>query len=1226
MKQKLLTIMRQKLLTMICAALLCMGAGQVWAAVTVKGKLPGAFSVNTKKVVYFSQGNLRASTMNYGSSWTWSFATNQYDYIGNATANNAIYDDGRVHTNGYVDLFGWSTGETFFGINDSKSEDTYSGWFKDWGENAIANGGNTRNAWRTLERGEWNYLFFTRSTKSGIRYAKATVNSIAGVILLPDNWDTRYYALSNTNTATAAFTSNTISSTDWTNLLEPRGAVFLPAAGMRSGSYCADGDSYYWTASFELSPATGVATPGYLIFNNSNLELKFNGSSWRGSAVRLVSETAPPYATLTKSPTAKSLTYTGSAQALVNAGTASDGTMNYSLDNSSWSTSIPTATNIGNYTVYYKVVGDASHADYLPSYNIVTVTINKVTPTVTAPTAKSLTYNGSAQALVNAGSTTGGTLQYELDNGWGTSVPTATAAGSYKVYYRVVGNANYNDVAEKSVWVTINKATLTCKADNKSINYNSNPPTYTATYSGWKGSDNTSVLSGTLSFACSYAKGNNPGSYTITPSGVTASNYNYNITFQTGTLTVNKINPTVTAPTAKSLTYNGSAQALVNAGSTTGGTLQYKLGNGSWVTSVPTAAAAGSYTVYYRVVGNTYYNDVAQKSVSVTINKATLTCKADNKSINYNSNPPTYTATYSGWKGSDNTSVLSGTLSFACSYAKGSNAGSYTITPSGGTASNYNITFQTGTLTVNKINPTVTAPTAKSLTYNGSAQALVNAGSTTGGTLQYSLTSGSGYGNAIPTQTAAGTYRVYYKVDGNDNYNAVAEASVSVTISKAALTCTADNKSANYGDNPPSYTATYSGWKGSDNTSVLSGTLSFACSYAKGSNAGSYTITPSGVTASNYAITFNNGTLTVNKADPVVTAPTAKSLTYNGSAQALVNAGSTTGGTLQYSLTSGSGYGNAIPTQTAADTYTVYYKVDGNDNYNAVAEASVSVTINKADVILTAPTPIEGLVYTGAAQTLINAGTVTGGELLYKLDAGAYSTSLPQATEADIYTVYYKVDGDANHNNVAGTSFTVTIGDPTSLVLTANRDLQHPDDYYSTFYHSAIQYALPEGSEAYAATLSGDALNLTRIAEAGDVLPADNAVILKASGSSIILTPSDESPVTFEVINNLRGVDVPTAAPSNCYVLSGHNSDYSVQGVGFYLFTGTIPAHKAYATIDGNAGAPTRLRFVFNNEQTATGIQNASAVLSKPTKVIENGTLYIIRDGIRYNAQGQIVK
>ena len=1063
--------MRQKLLTMICAALLCMGAGQVWAAVTVNGKLPGAFSVSATEVVYFSQGNLRASTMNNGSSWTWTFATRQWDYIGTDPANTAINGNGSVSINGYVDLFYWSD-RTFVHYGILISQLWVLRDFKDWGQNAILNGGNTKNAWRTLTQEEWDYLFNTRSTASGIRYVKATVNSIAGVILLPDNWNTSYYALSNTNTATAAFTSNTISSTNWTNLLEPRGAVFLPAAGMRYVTTVYDAGSIgdYMSASSyqpednpEDNPENLSSRSYKLYFSSDEVQTEYIEYRYHGGSVRLVSETAPPYAALTKSPTAKSLTYTGSAQALVNAGTASDGTMNYSLDNSSWSTSIPTATNVGNYTVYYKVVGDASHADYLPSSNKVAVTINKATPTVTAPTAKSLTYNGSAQALVNAGSTTGGTLQY-------------------------------------------------------------------------------------------------------------------------------------------------------------------KLGNGSWGTSVPTATAAGSYTVYYKVVGNANYNDVAQKSVSVTINKATLTCKADNKSINYNANPPTYTATYSGWKGSDNTSVLSGTLSFACSYAKGSNAGSYTITPSGVTASNYNITFQTGTLTVNKINPTVTAPTAKSLTYNGSAQALVNAGSTTGGTLQYSLTSGSGYGNAIPTQTAADTYTVYYKVDGNDNYNAVAEASLSVTISKAALTCTADNKSANYGDNPPTYTATYSGWKGSDNTSVLSGTLSFACSYAKGSNAGSYTITPSGVTASNYNITFQTGTLTVNKINPTVTAPTAKSLTYNGSAQALVNAGSTTGGTLQYSLTSGSGYGNAIPTQTAADTYTVYYKVDGNDNYNAVAEASVSVTINKADVILTAPTPIEGLVYTGAAQTLINAGTVTGGELLYKLDAGAYSTSLPQATEADIHTVYYKVDGDANHNNVAETSFTVTIGDPTSLVLTANRDPQHPDDYYSTFYHCAIQYALPEGSEAYAATLSGDALNLTRIAEAGDVLPADNAVILKASGSSIILTPSDESPVTFEVINNLRGVDVPTAAPSNCYVLSGHNSDYSVQGVGFYLFTGTIPAHKAYATIDGNAGAPTRLRFVFNNEQTATGIQNASAVLSKPTKVIENGTLYIIRDGIRYNAQGQIVK
>ena len=60
----------------------------------------------------------------------------------------------------------------------------------DWGYNAISNAGNQENSgWRTLTNGEWSYLLMTRSTASGIRYAKAQVNGINGVILLPDNWN-----------------------------------------------------------------------------------------------------------------------------------------------------------------------------------------------------------------------------------------------------------------------------------------------------------------------------------------------------------------------------------------------------------------------------------------------------------------------------------------------------------------------------------------------------------------------------------------------------------------------------------------------------------------------------------------------------------------------------------------------------------------------------------------------------------------------------------------------------------------------------------------------------------------------------------------------------------------------------------------------------------------------------------------------------------------------------
>ena len=191
-------------------------------------------------------------------------------------------------------------------------------------------------------------------------------------------------------------------------------------------------------------------------------------------------------------------------------------------------------------------------------------------------------------------------------------------------------------------------------------------------------------------------------------------------------------------------------------------------------------------------------------------------------------------------------------------------------------------------------------------------------------------------------------------------------------------------------------------------------------------------------------------------------------------------------------------------------------------------------------------------------------------------------------------------------------------------VITAKADPEHGGVYYNTFYHSSIAYALPSGVEAYTAKRNGTDLILTKIAQAGDVLPANTAVILKSSVEQFEMTPSDASPVDVGE-NDLLGVDAATAAPSNCYVLSGHSSDNTVQGVGFYQFGGTLGAHKAYMVVSSGAGAPKRLRFVFD---AATGVESlvrpASDVSSQ--KVLRDGQLIIIRNGAEYNANGQKIR
>lgn len=88
--------------------------------------------------------------------------------------------------------------------------------------------------------------------------------------------------------------------------------------------------------------------------------------------------------------------------------------------------------------------------------------------------------------------------------------------------------------------------------------------------------------------------------------------------------------PEVTAPIAKDgLAYTGSPIELVDAGTTTGGTMQYKVGSGTYSESIPTATNAGTYIVYYKVVGGEAYSDVAEASISVTIAKVAATAKTN---------------------------------------------------------------------------------------------------------------------------------------------------------------------------------------------------------------------------------------------------------------------------------------------------------------------------------------------------------------------------------------------------------------------------------------------------------------------------------------------------------------------------------------------------------------------------------------------------------------------
>lgn len=173
--------------------------------------------------------------------------------------------------------------------------------------------------------------------------------------------------------------------------------------------------------------------------------------------------------------------------------------------------------------------------------------------------------------------------------------------------------------------------------------------------------------------------------------------------------------------------------------------------------------------------------------------------------------------------------------------------------------------------------PSVTAPTANTLTYNGTAQPLITAGSTSGGRMEYRLGDTGDYSTDVPMATNAGTYTVWYKVVGDDTHDSVAEQSLSVCIAKAKVTATAKSYAIQTGDKAPDLTApvlgthyTVDGLFGADalyGTAVLTYKKNGAAVTPDTSAAGTYDIVLSGVTApagGNYEpLVLKNGTLTI---------------------------------------------------------------------------------------------------------------------------------------------------------------------------------------------------------------------------------------------------------------------------------------------------------------------------------------------------------------------------
>ena len=488
---------------------------------------------------------------------------------------------------------------------------------------------------------------------------------------------------------------------------------------------------------------------------------------------------------------------------------------------------------------------------------------------------------------------------------------------------------------------------------------------------------------------------------------------------------------------------------------------------------------------------------------------------------------------------------------------------------------------------------TISAPTE--LTYDGSAKA---------------ATLSTGYN----TTAFPGEYMIKYYKGANEveaaNVKAAGDYTAKVTVGEATASVdfTIAKATPSIETIPTASAVTY-GQKLADST-LTGGTGSVAGGFAWKDSTVAPAVSDSQNTEydvvftptdENYDAAECKVKLTVNKADSAVTtAPTAKTLTYNGSTQSLINAGTASGGTMKYAVTTANqepaaeAYtfdNTSLPTSTNAGTYYVWYRVKGDSNHNDVAAASVTVTINKklltitagakskvygekdpeltydstglvegdnitgsltrdagenagtyaitqgtvtasdnyelsyvpalltitkADSNTTAPTANE-LNYSGSAQELVTAGTPTGGTLVYSTDGESYNEMIPTGINAGEYTVYYKVIGDANHNDKVVQQVTVTILARTLDIKADEKSKTYGEDDPALTYTSE---GLVEGDSITGALSRAEGENVGTYAIEQGTLTAGDNYIITYTGANLAITEAASS-VTTEPVTKM---------------------------------------------------------------------------------------------------------
>lgn len=429
--------------------------------------------------------------------------------------------------------------------------------------------------------------------------------------------------------------------------------------------------------------------------------------------------------------------------------TANFGSIEYSIDQTTWSAEVPKAKKVGLYTVYARVQESNNWVAATRTIGSASITgTNIVAADITAPTAKvGLKFTNADQALINAGAIVKTAavkeLQYKVGSGaWSTAIPTAKNAGTYNVSYKAVGKDGYNDfVAPSTVDVTIapDAPTLTAPVGATKL-------TYTGQAQNLIGTAATATLGATVKYqvafkapnaanfgeydaAATKAMGTLAGTYKVKAVVVAGGNY---LAAESEEILVKLAQAKAFAsdankPKAADLTWNNAAQQLIAATPVKAGIVDYSLDEGAtWSTDITAmkGTVAGNYTVKYRVNNPNYVGYYEIETVADTkIKKKVLSVKVDDIEKTYNGYTNITPATAPGYTFIGRVENVLDFSGIALSATTKVNVGEYAneltvdVNALKGVSTNYEYVIIPGKLTIKPVEVTITANTGLHITY-----------------------------------------------------------------------------------------------------------------------------------------------------------------------------------------------------------------------------------------------------------------------------------------------------------------------------------------------------------------------------------------------------------------------------------------------------------------------------------------------------------------------------